>query len=470
MSRPRTLYEKLWDAHLIEERADGSSLLLVDRHLINEGTSIEAFASLEARGRAVARPEIHLAVADHAVPTVDRFRPLPPGPRRERIELLQRNCAHFGIEHIPFTSFDQGICHVIAPEQGFILPGLLAVCGDSHTSTLGAFGALGFGIGTTEVEHVLATGTIVQQRSRTLAVEISGTLPRGVTAKDVILTVIGKLGAGGGAGHALEFRGDTIRALPVEARMSICNMAVEAGAKVGMIAPDAQVFRWLQGRRRAPAGALWDRAVAYWRTLVSDPDAEFDRAVTLRAEEIAPQVTWGTSPDQVGPITGVVPGPESFPDTIRAAAARRALDYQQLEPGTPIESIRIDRVFIGSCTNARLSDLRDAADFVRGGRLAPGVEGFVVPGSMQVKAAAEAEGLDAVFRAAGFEWRASGCSMCGGGETAPPGTRVAATSNRNFEHRQGRDVRTHLVSPAMAAAAGIAGHFVDIRKLERAPA
>ena len=470
MKRPKTLYEKLWDAHLIERRADGSSLLLVDRHIINEGTSIEAFERLRSRGLTVARPEIHLAVADHAVPTVDRANPLPPGPKRDRIELLERNCAAFGIEHIPFRSRDQGICHVIAPEQAFILPGLLAVCGDSHTSTLGALGALGFGIGTTEVEHVLATGTVVQQRSRTLAIEISGVLGGGVTAKDLILAIIGEIGAGGGTGYALEFRGDTVAGLSVEGRMSLCNMSVEAGAKVGLIAPDESVFRWLQGRPRAPTGPLWPRTVAHWRTLTSDPGAEFDRRVTLLAEDVAPQVTWGTSPEHVAPVTGRVPTPESFAGSTEAAAVARALAYQQLLPGTPIESIRIDRVFIGSCTNARLPDLRDAADFVRGCRLAPGVEGYVVPGSMQVKAAAEAEGLDKVFRAAGFEWRASGCSMCGGGETAPPGTRVAATSNRNFEHRQGRDVRTHLVSPAMAAAAGIAGHFVDVRKVERVPA
>jgi len=463
----RTMFDKIWDAHVIEARADGSYLLWVDRHILNEGTSVEAFEGLRRRNIAVARPAMNLAVADHAVPTVGRDAPLPAGRQRERIELLASNCEAFRIPHIDFRAARQGICHVIAPEQGFVLPGMVAVCGDSHTATLGALGALGFGIGTSEVEHVLATGTIVQQqRPKTMAVEVSGELAPCVTAKDLILTIIGRIGAAGGTGYAIEYRGAAVAALSVEARMTLCNMSIEGGARAGMIAPDDRLTAWLAGRPLAPKGALWDAAVACWRSLATDPDAKFNRVVTIDASEVAPQVTWGTSPEHVVAVTASVPDPAAITDESSAAAARRALDYQQLTPGTSMTDIAIDRVFIGSCTNARLSDLRDAARFVRGHHLAAGVEGFVVPGSTAVREAAEREGLDRVFLAAGFEWRHSGCSMCGGAETAPPGTRVAATSNRNFEHRQGRNVHTHLVSPAMAAAAGIAGHFVDIRELE----
>ncbi|SCW69824.1 3-isopropylmalate dehydratase, large subunit [Sphingobium faniae] len=464
MTRPRTLYAKIWETHLIDERSDGSCLLWIDRHVLNEGTSIQAFDSLREAGLTIERREMHLAVADHAVPTDERGGPLPAGTRSDRILQLERNCTEFGIPHIPYLSTRQGICHVIAPEQGFVLPGMVAVCGDSHTATLGAMGALGFGIGTSEIEQVLATGTLIQQPSKTMAVEINGILGDGINAKDVILHLIGVIGAAGGTGYAIEYRGSAIEAMSIEARMTLSNMSVEAGARVGMIAPDEQLIQWLHGRALTPRGAEWDEAVAYWRTLPTDPGATFDRIVQIKAADIAPQVTWGTSPEHVVAVGAAVPDPESFADPTRAAAAARALAYQGLQPGTPIQAIAIDRVFIGSCTNARLSDLRAAANVVRGRHLASHVEGFVVPGSTRIRRDAEEEGLDRVFIEAGFEWRHSGCSMCGGAETAPPGTRIAATSNRNFEHRQGRDVRTHLVSPAMAAAAGIAGHFVDIRQ------
>jgi 3-isopropylmalate/(R)-2-methylmalate dehydratase large subunit len=467
MNNARTLINKIWDAHVIERRGDGSCLLWVDRHILNEGTSVQAFDGMRARGARVARTDMHLAVADHSVPTSYRTASLPAGTARDRIEQLERNCAEFGIEHIPFISARQGICHVVAPEEGFVLPGMIAVCGDSHTSTLGALGALGFGIGTSELEHVLATGTVVQQPLRSMAIEIDGELAPGVAAKDVILHLIGVIGAAGGVGYAFEYRGSTIESMDIEARMTLCNMSVEAGARVGMIAPDARLVAWLEDRREAPRGADWLAAVAYWQTLRSDDDAVFDHVVRIDASAIAPQVTWGTSPEHVTPIDGRVPLPEDFKDAARASGVVRALDYQGLAPGTPIEDIAIDRVFIGSCTNARLSDLREAACYLRGRHLAPGVQGFVSPGSTRVKVQAEQEGLDRVFTDAGFEWRHSGCSMCGGGDPAPAGTRVAATSNRNFEHRQGRHVRTHLVSPAMAAAAGVAGHFVDVRCIAR---
>jgi 3-isopropylmalate/(R)-2-methylmalate dehydratase large subunit len=458
------MFEKIWAAHVVEEYPDGNVLLWIDRHIVNEGTSIGAFADLKARGLRVERPSMHLAVADHVVPTLGRDQPLQPGRAREMIEELERNAAETGIPYIPFRSIDQGICHVIAPQLGFVLPGTIAVCGDSHTSTLGGIGALAFGIGTSEMGHVLATGTLVSQMPRAMEVRIEGQLAPGVTAKDMILAVIGHIGTAGGTGYAIEFTGSAVADLEIEGRLTLCNMAIEAGARSGMVAPDEKTFAYLAGRPMAPAGREWDAAVAAWRELPSDPRAHFDRLVQLDAANIAPQVTWGTSPQDVAGIDAVVPDPAAIADVSRAAAVSRALDYQGLKPGTPLGEIRIDRVFIGSCTNSRLSDLRDAARIVRGRRLAPGVSGFVSPGSTRVKQEAEAEGLDAVFRDAGFEWRDSACSMCCGGDAPPPGSRVAATSNRNFENRQGRDVRTHLASPAMAAAAGIAGHFVDIRK------
>lgn len=464
MPQTLTMFEKIWGSHVIETFDDGNVLLWIDRHIINEGTSIQAFAELQERNIPVARPAMHLTVADHVVPTLGRAAPLPAGRAREMIEQLEANAARFGVPHIPFRSSHQGICHVIAPDLGFVLPGMIAVCGDSHTSTLGGLGALGFGIGTSELAHVLATGTLVSHMPRMMAVRVEGTLAAGVTAKDMVLAIIGKIGTAGGTGHAIEFMGSAVRDLEIEGRLTLCNMAIEAGARSGMVAPDDKTIAFLKGRPMAPKGEEWARAEAFWRSLPGDPDARFDRIVELDAAAIAPQVTWGTSPQDVAGVDGMIPDPASFADPDRAKAARRALDYQGLEPGMRLTDVKIDRVFIGSCTNARLSDLQAAAAMVRGKHLAPGVSGFISPGSTMVKQRAEAEGLDRVFIDAGFEWRDSACSMCCGGDAPPPGTRIAATSNRNFEHRQGRDVRTHLVSPAMAAASGIAGHFVDIRK------
>jgi 3-isopropylmalate/(R)-2-methylmalate dehydratase large subunit len=466
VNTPSTLYRKIWDAHLIEQREDGSCLLLVDRHILNEGTSQQAFAGLRASGRKVRNPHHNLAVADHVIPTVGRHAPLVEGRIKAYIEGLAGNCAGFGIPYIEHTAIEQGICHVIAPEQGFIQPGHIAVCGDSHTATLGAFGLLGFGIGTSEVEHVLATGTLVQFPSKTMRIAIEGELAPGVTAKDCILAIIGEIGAAGGTGYVIEYAGAVFRRFTMEQRMTVSNMSIEAGARAGMFPPDETTFEYLKGRPLSPQGALWDAAVAAWKNLRSDPDATFDREVVLDGSNIAPQVTWGTSPQDVVAVTACVPDPATAPTPERAAAMQRALDYQQLQPGTRMQDISINRVFIGSCTNSRLSDLRDAARVLRGKKIAPGVSGIVVPGSGMVKAAAEAEGLDRIFLAAGLEWRDAGCSMCGGGtDAAKAGDRVAATSNRNFENRQGIGVHTHLVSPAMAAAAAVAGHFVDVREL-----
>lgn len=463
MAQLLTMFEKIWAAHVVEQHGDGSALLWIDRHIINEGTSIGAFAELAERNLPVARPGMHLAVADHVVPTVGRDLPLRAGRGRDMIEGLARNAAHYEIAHIPYRNAAQGICHVIAPELGLVLPGLVVVCGDSHTSTLGGLGAVAFGIGTSEMAHVLATGTLVSAMPKIMAVRIEGALADGVSAKDVVLGVIGKIGTAGATGHAIEFCGSTVRALEIDARLTLCNMAIEAGARFGAVAPDEKTLAYLKGRPLAPTGTRWDAAVAQWRALPSDEGARFDAVVELDAGELAPQVTWGTSPQDVAGVDSRVPDPDVIADPARAAAVRRALDYQGLEPGTPMAQVTIDRVFIGSCTNARLSDLREAARYLRGRKIAPGVSGFVSPGSTQVKQKAEAEGLDRVFVEAGFEWRESACSMCGGAETAPPGTRVATTSNRNFEHRQGRDVRSHLVSPATAAASAVAGHFADPR-------
>jgi 3-isopropylmalate/(R)-2-methylmalate dehydratase large subunit len=466
MSSARTLYEKIWDAHVVEERDDGSCLLLVDRHVLYEATSQQAFEGLRAAGRAVHRPVSTLAVADHTIPTAGRDRPLE-GAVKFAIDTLARNCADFGVPYIDHRSAMQGICHVIAPELGFVQPGHVAVCGDSHTATLGALGALGFGIGTSEVEHVLATGTVVQWPSRTLRLAIDGELGAGVTAKDCILAMIGHIGASGGTGYVIEYGGEVFTGFSMEERMTVSNMSIEAGARAGMFAPDDTTFEYLEGRPLAPRGAHWDSAVEAWRRLPTDPGARYDRDVTIDGAEVAPQVTWGTSPEHVVPVTGRVPSPDDAGDPHRAAAFERALEYQGLAPGTPMTDVRVDQVFIGSCTNSRISDLRAAAAVLDGRHLAEGVTGIVVPGSGQVKAQAEAEGLDRVFVAAGLEWRDAGCSMCwGGGADAGVGpTRVASTSNRNFENRQGRGVRTHLVSPAMAAAAAVHGHFVDVRGL-----
>ncbi|HET9105989.1 MAG TPA: 3-isopropylmalate dehydratase large subunit [Steroidobacteraceae bacterium] len=465
---PSTLFEKLWERHVITQDDDGTALLYIDRHLIHEVLSPQAFEGLRLAQRRTWRPETGLATADHNVPTTARDLPIADPMSREQIATLTRNCNDFGITEFGLKDERQGIIHVIGPEQGATLPGMTVAAGDSHTCTHGAFAALAFGIGTSEVEHVLATQCLSVKKMRPMAVEVEGRLPRGVVAKDLILHVIGTIGAAGGTGFAIEFRGSVIRALDMEARMTLCNMAIEAGARVGLIAVDQATVDYLQGRPYAPRGELWDQAVAYWRTLTSDADANFDRTVTVQGAELRPMVTWGTSPEMVVPIDGCVPDPESEVSAARRQGMQQALSYMQLRPGTRVTDIRLDRIFIGSCTNARISDLRVAAAIVDGKKVAPSIrQALVVPGSKQVKRQAEVEGLDQVFRAAGFEWREPGCSMCLGmnDDRLAAGERCASTSNRNFEGRQGAGGRTHLVSPAMAAAAAIAGHFVDIRKL-----
>ncbi len=463
-----TLFEKIWNAHVVHEEPGRPTLLYIDRHFVHEVTSPQAFDGLREVGRKVRRPDLTFATMDHNVPTQDRFNITDPISRTQ-IEVLRRNCREFGITLFDLDSDDNGIVHVIGPELGITLPGLTIVCGDSHTATHGAFGALAFGIGTSEVEHVLATQTLPQMKPRTMAIVLEGRRPLGVTAKDLILGIIGRIGTGGGTGCVVEYMGEAVRALSMEERLTICNMSIEAGARAGMIAPDETTFTYLEGRRFAPQGKQFERAVAYWRTLPSDTDAKFDREVRLDVSTFAPYVTWGTSPDQVVEVTDCVPAPASFADETKAKAAERALKYMGLKPGTPIEEIRVDRVFIGSCTNGRLSDLRAAAAVVKGKRVASHVRAMVVPGSQRVKRLAEEEGLHEVFLQAGFEWRDSGCSMCLGmnPDILQPGERAASTSNRNFEGRQGRGGRTHLVSPEMAAAAAIAGHFVDIREWYR---
>ncbi len=469
MSGPRTLFEKIWDSHVVDVQEDGTCLLYIDRHLVHEVTSPQAFEGLRQAGRRVRRPDATLAVPDHNVPTTDRARGIPDETSRIQVETLRRNCAEFGITLFDMDDPRQGIVHVIGPEEGFTLPGTTIVCGDSHTSTHGAFGALAFGIGTSEVEHVLATQTLLQKRPRTMRIRVEGTLGFGVTAKDVILGIIGRIGTAGGTGHVIEYAGPVIEALSMEGRMTVCNMSIEAGARAGLVAPDEKTFAYLRGRPMAPKGALWEQAVAYWRTLPSDPGARYDREVVIDASELEPLVTWGTSPQDVVPVTGRVPDPAAERDEKRRAAMERALAYMGLEPGTPMEEIRIDTVFIGSCTNARIEDLRLAAEVVRrsGRRVASGVRALVVPGSGLVKRQAEEEGLDRVFREAGFEWREPGCSMClaMNNDRLAPGERCASTSNRNFEGRQGKGGRTHLVSPAMAAAAALTGRLTDVRKL-----
>lgn len=463
-----TLFEKIWNAHVVHEEPGRPTLLYIDRHLVHEVTSPQAFDGLRGAGRRVRRPDLTFATMDHNVPTDNRWNITDPISARQ-IEVLRRNCQEFGITLFDLDSEDNGIVHVIGPELGITLPGLTIVCGDSHTSTHGAFGTLAFGIGTSEVEHVLATQTLPQTKPLTMAIRLEGKRPRGVTAKDMILSIIGRIGTGGGTGCVVEYMGEAIRALSMEERLTICNMSIEAGARAGMIAPDETTFAYLEGRRYAPQGKQFERAVAYWQTLPSDPDARFDREVQFDVSTFAPQVTWGTSPEQVVEVTGCVPDPASFADETKARAAERALQYMGLKAGTPIQEIKVDRVFIGSCTNSRLSDLRAAAAVVKGKRVAPHVRAMVVPGSQRVKRLAEEEGLHEIFLQAGFEWRDSGCSMCLGmnPDILMPGERSASTSNRNFEGRQGRGGRTHLVSPQMAAAAAIAGHFVDIREWYR---
>ncbi len=468
-SLPQTLYDKIWQAHLVDAPANGPALIYIDRHLVHEVTSPQAFEGLRLAGRKVRAPHKTLAVADHNVPTRDRARGIADPDSRLQVETLAGNCAEFGIPFFAMDDRRQGIVHIVGPEQGFTLPGATIVCGDSHTSTHGAFGALAHGIGTSEVEHVLATQTLPQARARNMRIRVNGPAPQGVGAKDIVLAIIGEIGAGGATGHVIEYDGAAIRALSMEERMTVCNMSIEAGARAGLIAPDETTFAYLAGRPLAPKGRLWQAACRYWRRLPSDPGARFAAEVELDARDLPPLVTWGTSPQDVVPVTGRVPDPQRAPGPARARAMRRALDYMDLKPGTGMTEIPIDRVFIGSCTNGRIEDLRAAAHILRrmGGQVAGRVSAMVVPGSGLVKAQAEAEGLDAVFRRAGFEWREPGCSMClaMNADRLAPEERCASTSNRNFEGRQGRAGRTHLVSPAMAAAAAIAGHFVDVRKL-----
>jgi 3-isopropylmalate/(R)-2-methylmalate dehydratase large subunit len=464
----KTLFEKVWDSHVVHQEADGPDLLYVDLHLIHEVTSPQAFEGLRLADRSVRRPDRSLATMDHNVPTVDG--PITDPLARAQLEALRRNCEEFGVPLYATGSGREGIVHVIGPELGVTQPGMTIVCGDSHTSTHGAFGALAFGIGTSEVEHVLATQTLPQRRPRTMRVRFEGELPLGVTAKDAILGAIGQIGVDGGAGHAIEYAGTVVRGLSMEGRMTICNMSIEAGARAGMVAPDDTTFRYLEGRSGAPTGAAWEQALDEWRRLPSDADAVFDRDLEIDAGSLAPQVTWGTNPAMVAPVDGRVPNPVDLADAADRAAAERALAYMALEPGTPISEIAVDRVFIGSCTNSRIEDLRLVARIVDGRRVHPSVRAMVVPGSATVRRQAEEEGLDGVFQRAGFEWRRAGCSMCLGmnPDVLAPGERCASTSNRNFEGRQGRGGRTHLVSPATAAAAALTGRLADIREVAAA--
>lgn len=461
----KTLFEKIWEAHVVHQE-NGLALLYVDMHLVHEVTSPQAFDGLRLSGRKVRRPDLTVATCDHNVPTWPRNQPITDEISRRQIEALERNCQEFGITYFGLESDRQGIVHVIGPELGLTQPGMVIVCGDSHTSTHGAFGAFSLGIGTSEVEHVLATQTIKLKRPKTMEIRVEGQLPRGVTAKDMILGIIGRIGVDGAVGHVIEYTGSAVRSLSMEGRMTVCNMSIEAGGRAGMIAPDDVTFAYLEGRPFAPKGKDWEDALEYWQSLPSDPGAKYDKVVVLDAAQMEPYVTWGTNPGQVVPVTGRVPDPSSFPTPEEREAAERALKYMGLEPGTPIVDIHVDRVFIGSCTNSRIGDLRAAAEVVKGKKVHPRVRAMVVPGSTQVKLQAEQEGLDRIFKEAGFEWRESGCSMCLGmnPDILQPGERCASTSNRNFEGRQGRGGRTHLVSPQMAAAAAIAGHFVDIRQ------
>ena len=467
--QPQTLYDKLWSSHVVREESDGTALIYIDRHLVHEVTSPQAFEGLKLAGRKPWRIESVVATADHNTPTKNWDLGIQDPISRLQVETLDRNIREFGARaYFPFLDKRQGIVHVIGPEQGATLPGMTVVCGDSHTSTHGAFAALAFGIGTSEVEHVLATQCLTMKKAKSLAVQVNGALGKGVTAKDVVLAVIGKIGTAGGTGYAIEFGGAAIRGLSMEGRMTLCNMAIEAGARAGMVAVDDKTIEYLRGRTFSPKGDLWDRAVAYWRTLRSDEGAQFDKVITLNGADIVPQVTWGTSPEMVDGVLGTVPDPAKIEDPVRRQSVERALNYMGLQPNTPITAIKIDKVFIGSCTNSRIEDLRAAADVVKGRRVAANVKlAMVVPGSGLVKRQAEEEGLDRIFREAGFEWREPGCSMClaMNDDRLDAGERCASTSNRNFEGRQGAGGRTHLVSPAMAAAAAVAGRFVDVRQL-----
>ena len=469
MASPQTLFDKIWQSHVVDMQDDGTTILYIDRHLLHEVLSPQAFEGLRLAGRQVRRRDATLAVADHNVPTTDRRQGIEDPESRLQVETLSINCKEFDVPIFDMLDPRQGIVHVIGPEQGFTLPGTTVVCCDSHTATHGAFGALAFGIGTSEGEHVLATQTLRTSKPRNMRVLVDDPLPPGCTGKDLILAIIGRIGTAGGTGHVVEYVGRAFRDLSMEGRMTVSNMTIEAGARAGLVAPDDKTFAYLKGRPMAPQGAQWDAAVAYWRTLKSDDGAVYDREVRIDAADIAPQVTWGTSPEDVVPITGAVPDPQEAPTEAKRAAMRRSLDYMGLTPGTRMTDVAIDNVFIGSCTNSRIEDLRAAADILRGRRVAAHVDAMVSPGSSIIKQQAEVEGLDQVFIAAGFQWRESGCSMCLGmnPDRVPPGKRCASTSNRNFEGRQGRDARTHLVSPAMAAAAAVTGRLTDVRQLAR---
>jgi 3-isopropylmalate/(R)-2-methylmalate dehydratase large subunit len=464
----KTLYDKIWEDHMVHQQSDGTELLYVDRHLIHEVTSPQAFEGLRINKRKVRRPDLTLAVADHNVPTTDRSKGIVDEESKIQVDTLRNNCEEFGVELFDMNDKRQGIVHIIGPEQGFTQPGTVIVCGDSHTATHGAFGALAFGIGTSEVEHVLPTQTLIQKKSKNFRVNVNGKLPIGVTAKDVILKIIGTIGTAGGTGYVIEFAGEVIRNLSMEERMTVCNMTIEGGARAGLIAPDQKTFDYLKGKPKSPKGENWDKALVFWKTLFSDKDAKFDKEVNGDASEIEPLVTWGTSPQDVAMISGKVPNPEVEKDEERKAAMKRSLEYMGLEPNINITDIKIDKVFIGSCTNGRIEDLRNAAKIAKGKKVAKNVNAIVVPGSGLVKAQAEQEGLDKIFIEAGFEWREPGCSMClaMNADKLSPKERCASTSNRNFEGRQGRGGRTHLVSPAMAAAAAIDGCLTDVRKFQ----
>ncbi|MFN3262743.1 MAG: 3-isopropylmalate dehydratase large subunit [Pikeienuella sp.] len=467
MPAPKTLYDKIWDAHLAHEAEDGTCLLYIDRHLVHEVTSPQAFEGLRMTGRKVRQPGMTVAVPDHNVPTTNRAGGIDDEESRIQVETLKANAEEFGITYYDVTDIRQGIVHIIGPELGWTLPGMTIVCGDSHTATHGAFGALAHGIGTSEVEHVLATQTLIQKKSKNMKVEVTGSLPLGVTAKDITLSIIGATGTAGGTGHVIEYCGQAIRELSMEGRMTVCNMAIEGGARAGLIAPDEKTFDYVKGRPHAPKGAAYEMAVAEWRKLFSDEGAHFDKVLTLRGEDIAPVVTWGTSPEDVLPITAVVPDPKSFADPGKQAAAARSLEYMGLTPGMALRDVAIDTVFIGSCTNGRIEDLRAVAKVVEGKKVKSGLRAMVVPGSGLVKAMAEEEGIADILKAAGFDWREPGCSMClaMNADKLAPGERCASTSNRNFEGRQGRGGRTHLMSPAMAAAAALTGRLADVRDL-----
>ncbi|WP_119306574.1 3-isopropylmalate dehydratase large subunit [Cohaesibacter haloalkalitolerans] len=468
MSAPKTLYDKIWDSHVADQQEDGTCLLFIDRHLVHEVTSPQAFEGLRMAGRKVRSPGRTLAVVDHNVPTTDRTKGIDDPESRLQVETLAQNAAEFGVEYYDELDNRQGVVHIVGPEQGFTLPGMTIVCGDSHTSTHGAFGSLAHGIGTSEVEHVLATQTLVQKKAKNMKVEVTGKLGEGVTAKDIVLAIIGKIGTGGGTGHVIEFCGEAIRDLSMEGRMTICNMTIEGGARAGLIAPDEKTYDYIKGRPKAPKGADWDKAVEFWKTLYTDEGAHFDTVITLDASSLPPIVSWGTSPENVTTIDGSTPDPDKIEDEARRNAVIRALDYMGLKPNTKMTDVTIDRIFIGSCTNGRIEDLRAAANVLKGRKVKEGINAMIVPGSGLVKAQAEEEGLDKIFIEAGCEWREPGCSMClaMNADKLAPGERCASTSNRNFEGRQGFKGRTHLVSPAMAAAAAVAGHFIDVRELD----